>query len=562
MKRNEENIKLINEYISRLKDENIVLSDNWFKGLSASKGTIPAYEISFLSRAVYYALRKKYVDVDKLYSKAELFLALEDTVKFLAAKGVKFYFVQRVSEKKDFEYSEMAKVRMTNSLGFPTMCEDYDKYSEDFKQLVGEKASEEYIKVLASVPQIVFKGDKYAHEDYRSSAINIFAGMRVVPHAPANADTKIHIYGRCGVFGYAVDDSETMPDYLQQQYNNAGEEVKVINHGLWGGDDSCIIHNFICDSEKMNEGDTVVFYLKKFDSGIMDSLVKCGVRYSDITEKWHEYDEAKWCFYDRPGHMNRNGYKNVAELIYKFIKENEDAPTSLQVQGADYGYRTRYLENSGDEQFDKSVAEYIEGIRKEIGDAKLPEKCGSIVMNCNPFTNGHRYLIEYAASKVDWLWIFVVEEDRSVFKFEDRFEMVKKGCADLANVHVVPSGKFIISTLTFPEYFMKDYVKEKNFDISNDLTIFATKIAPGLNVKVRFAGEEPMDPVTANYNENMAVILPKYGIEFCEIPRLKLTEDEVINATKVRTLMKEGDVEGLAKYIPETTLEVVKEKYM
>lgn len=52
---------------------------------------------------------------------------------------------------------------------------------------------------------------------------------------------------------------------------------------------------------------------------------------------------------------------------------------------------------------------------------------GSIVMNCNPFTLGHRYLIEYASKYVDYLYIFVVEEDKSFFPFSDRIDLIKKG---------------------------------------------------------------------------------------------------------------------------------------
>ena len=182
-------------------------------------------------------------------------------------------------------------------------------------------------------------------------------------------------------------------------------------------------------------------------------------------------------------------------------------------------------------------------------------------MNCNPFTKGHRYLIEYASERVDRLYIFVVKEDKSFFKYEDRFEMVKNGTSDLKNVVVVSSGKFIISSLTFPEYFMKDYVKEKNFDVSMDVETFCKYIAPPLHIKTRFAGEEPFDPVTLNYNENMRVILPRYGMQFCEIPRFAIDDSRVINATEVRRLLKEKDFDGIKDYVPQSTLDILLRKY-
>ena len=154
-----------------------------------------------------------------------------------------------------------------------------------------------------------------------------------------------------------------------------------------------------------------------------------------------------------------------------------------------------------------------------------------------------------------------MQEDKSFFKFEDRLDMVKQGTADLKNVVVISSGKFIISSLTFPEYFMKDYVKEKNFDVSRDVETFCKYIAPPLSIKKRFAGEEPFDPVTMNYNENMLRILPKYGIVFCEIPRLAIDGKRVINATEVRRLLKERNFERIEEYVPKTTLSILKEKY-
>jgi len=160
------------------------------------------------------------------------------------------------------------------------------------------------------------------------------------------------------------------------------------------------------------------------------------------------------------------------------------------------------------------------------------------------------------------LYIFVVEEDKSYFKFADRLEMVKKGTSDLDNVIVLPSGKFIISALTFPEYFMKDYVKEKDFDVSMDLETFCKSIAPSLNISVRFAGEEPFDPVTLNYNINMRKILPQFGLEFVEIPRLEIDEIGVISATKVRAHMKEKNLEEIKKYVPQTTYDILTSKYM
>lgn len=186
---------------------------------------------------------------------------------------------------------------------------------------------------------------------------------------------------------------------------------------------------------------------------------------------------------------------------------------------------------------------------------------GSIVMNCNPFTLGHQYLIEYAASQVDYLYIFVVEEDKSFFLFKDRLELVKKGTAHLANVKVLPSGKFIISSNTFSEYFDKANLKGAQIDTSLDVETFATQIAPTLDISVRFVGQEPLDPITNQYNMSMKELLPKYGIELCEIPR-KEAGNSVISASRVRKYLKENRWDEIKEIVPITTYEFLKEKYM
>ena len=175
-------------------------------------------------------------------------------------------------------------------------------------------------------------------------------------------------------------------------------------------------------------------------------------------------------------------------------------------------------------------------------------------MNCNPFTYGHQYLIEYAASQVDWLYIFVVEENRSFFTFEDRLEMVKKGTAHLPNVIVVPSGRFVLSYETMPIYFEKAEKQEVEVDARLDLEIFARHIAPGLHITKRFVGEEPMDKVTNQYNEQMREIFERFDLELEVIPRKEM-DGEVISASRVRAFMKDGRWEDVKALVPKTSFE-------
>lgn len=202
------------------------------------------------------------------------------------------------------------------------------------------------------------------------------------------------------------------------------------------------------------------------------------------------------------------------------------------------------LENTanGPEAFAASLGSDVAGIN-----------AGAVVMNCNPFTLGHRSLIERAAKRCDLLHIFVVEEDRSLFPTQIRFRLVREGTEDLPNVRVHLSGRYMISAATFPCYFLKQGEDAATLQSELDITLFARRIAPALHIVKRFAGEEPFDLVTARYNNAMRLLLPKYGIEFCELPRYA-HDGVMVSASHVRSLLEQPDgLRKAAPFLPETT---------
>lgn len=186
---------------------------------------------------------------------------------------------------------------------------------------------------------------------------------------------------------------------------------------------------------------------------------------------------------------------------------------------------------------------------------------GAIVMNCNPFTLGHRVLVEYAAEQCDILHLFVVEEDRSAFPTDIRYRLVQEGVADLSNVRVHLSGRYMISAATFPTYFLKEGEDAAALQSELDITLFAQCIAPPLHITMRFAGQEPLDPTTARYNQAMRTILPQYGIEFFEIPRAT-AGGQVISASRVRALLREkGVCSEVLSLVPETTGQYLRSEF-
>lgn len=206
-------------------------------------------------------------------------------------------------------------------------------------------------------------------------------------------------------------------------------------------------------------------------------------------------------------------------------------------------------------EYEVELKEYLRSLNKH----KRPGIKGSVVMNCNPFTLGHQYLIEEAAKQVDYLYVFVLSEDKSYFKYNDRLMLVKKGTEHIPNVIVLNSGKFIISAITFPGYFYKENNNNIRIDASYDLNIFGIYVAKELDISIRFAGTEPTDKVTAQYNRSMADILPMYNIEFREIAR-KEVDDKIISASKVREYFEERNFSAIKKIVPKSTYDYLKKK--
>ena len=174
---------------------------------------------------------------------------------------------------------------------------------------------------------------------------------------------------------------------------------------------------------------------------------------------------------------------------------------------------------------------------------------GCIIMNCNPFTLGHRYLIEQAAKQVERLYVMVVKEDCSLFAYTERKAMVEQGVADIENVSVIDGSDYAISRATFPTYFLKRLDNAADTQMLLDLDLFRRHIAPALGATVRFVGTEPTDQLTRRYNQLMHEVLK----DVREINRLE-KDGNAVSASRVRKAMEEGDMNTIRQLVPPTTL--------
>lgn len=170
-------------------------------------------------------------------------------------------------------------------------------------------------------------------------------------------------------------------------------------------------------------------------------------------------------------------------------------------------------------------------------------------MNCNPFTLGHRYLIEQAAKQVERLNVMVVREDCSLFAYTERKAMVEQGVADIENVSVIDGSDYAISRATFPTYFLKRLDDAADTQMLLDLDLFRRHIAPALGATVRFVGTEPTDQLTRRYNQLMHEALK----DVRETARLE-KDGYAVSASRVRKAMEKGDMNTIRQLVPPTTL--------
>ena len=179
------------------------------------------------------------------------------------------------------------------------------------------------------------------------------------------------------------------------------------------------------------------------------------------------------------------------------------------------------------------------------------KKIASIVMNANPFTLGHLYLIEKASQENDLVHLFIVSEDKSIVPFDIRKKLIMEGTKHLKNIIYHDTGYYIISSATFPSYFQKDEKDVIESHANLDIEIFI-KIAKVLDINVRYVGEEPTSLVTGIYNQIMKKKLNEHGIK-CEIIDRKKNNEEIISASEVRKAIKEGRFDDMKNMVPECT---------
>lgn len=493
--------------------------------------------------------RDTYKEKDRENFKA-YFKELISEIDKMERGGVKCAVVQPPLEQNIQNLSDFEKERIEK------WSFDYGNISREdcviINKVYKDAADLDYLCKIYDGTKVVIKDGIRYLANYRSKYVNIISGERITCHQPATYKHAIWVFGQCTVRGVGVEDRDTIPSFLQKRINTEFKDCyQVHNCGIGCGSD---LHDELVHLKKkpIRKGDIVIFCTnlelapeelrKTSQLKIYDS--------SFLFNRPHNYGE--W-FTDETFHTTPEGNRVIADYLYRILYEKKILKKEKEKEEGSYIYSGR-----PDSPYDKTD---MENFLKEIRPCRHDGmQCGGILMSCNPFTKGHLYLIETAAKEVDWLYIFVVQENTLFFDFETRLDLVKKGTKHIKNVTVLPSGKVFANAATFPGYFDRENNPEVEVDASLDIVLFGGYIAPELAIRVRFVGEEPIDFVTRQYNRQMQEILPEFGIEVREIKRKELS-GKIISASTVRALLKERKFDEMKELVPVTTYNFLQKEY-
>lgn len=409
---------------------------------------------------------------------------------------------------------------------------DIDAYSEEMNRFNLDRET--------FLSQVVKNKNARYFADYSSKYVNIIGKTRLVLDIPTDYEHTIFLVGSCVVAGLFTTDKNTFGTILQKKLNSLGLKYRVIALGIHNDVDRYFFLETL-KTFKIKPNDMILWFEQSF------RLLKWDLDLLPVfKELVLEYRED--FYYDIPVHVGKEGYKKFVSFLIASIINSKEVGGNVKEENGIRDFQEVQTE------IEKAASNELTEFERELTKNRFTKhlRIGSIVMNCNPFTLGHQYLIETAIEKCDYLYIFVVEEDKSIFSFKERLKLVQEGTAHKKNLTVLPSGKFIISQNTFSEYFQKENLKDTVIDPSMDLEIFGGVIAPVLDINIRFVGEEPIDNITRQYNEYMKRMLPEYGIEVVEIPRKKMGK-QVISASRVRQLLLENNWKEIKEIVPKTT---------
>lgn len=487
----------------------------------------------------------------------------EVQLESLGIKKGETYFNDRLDDKITFVITRLRQEGV-QCFCFNEFEERITEYGKDFMKAAQKRVEETPLNEKdrlwpEGTKRETFYGELYKNEDYEKGIVqkelyesvlrydyqkkidgkyfNSKEGRRITSWQPDKYAGTIYLLGPCTVVGLFVEDQHTISSFLQKELLENGFQYRVENYGSISRPDTQI-----GEIKQFYDNDILIYFsnaereIRGAENGSLEKIFE------------RHCVPCEWVT-DRFVHCNHKANQLIAEDVLEMVEPylNRVVERKNRIQICCQDIITEYIRR-------KYLKHFF-----DIPSLENVATIGAIVMNGNPFSIGHHYLIEQASQKVELLIIFVVEEDASLFTFEERYKLIKEGTKDICNVLVVPSGEFILSKNNFQEYFIKEEDKETVYNAEYDVTVFAEHIAKALHITHRFVGEEPEDRVTDIYNKAMKAILPQKGIKYVEIPRLS-AGDEVISASRIRKYLREEEYEKAFAMLPETTIHYILEQ--
>lgn len=398
---------------------------------------------------------------------------------------------------------------------------------------------------LNQLAQVVSNGVCNILIDRKEEHYNIINGKRYTSDIPAKASIKVHMFGPCAVMGLCVADEMTVCSILQRYLNDAGYDAEVYNHGLAYGNDQLNDLVSIMD-EPIRSGDWIIWF-SAFDNTTLSRFNNQAITVVDVAQC---VKDLKDWFLDNPFHCNGQTNHKIAAAIFNHLK--------IVPHPQCIGKRCSMIDSMKIDLHHDSYAILNSYEVNNYEKYLLQFKCaptvkakGAVVLNANPCTLGHLYLIKEALKHVDFLYVFLVEESKGNIPFLERESMLKEALKYNDRVKVIRGGNIMTSRKIFPEYFNRTSQPSK---ISLVLThrCFGQVVKKVLGVTYRFFGTEPDDPLTRALNESACEILPKYGIKPIFIKRMSIG-DKFVSAKNVRTLLANRQYPELARLVPLST---------
>lgn len=480
-------------------------------------------------------------------------ILIDKVISYFKDAGVSFLFINGIMKKKldDASIEEKKRLNMT--------IEQVLQDTEYLHRFCGTDITSfdklcQHKNDLNQFVKVVSNGICNVLLDKTEENYNIIEGRRFTIGVPNKAAVKIHMFGPCVVMGLCVTDEMTICSILQKLINHKGYSAEVINHGLAYGNDQLNDLLGMMD-EPIRKGDCVIWF-SSFEDDELQKLSKRGIPIISVRECVKDLND--W-FLDNPFHCNAAANLNIAKAVFHQIDKlhcdlsDRKRYNMIESFSLNLHHNPYAILDSGE------LNAYMEYIKQFKCDAK---KKGAVVLNANPCTYGHLYLIREALKYVDFLYVFLVEESVGSLPYMDREYMLKESLKYNRRVKVLRGGNIMTSEKVFPEYFNKSSEPTR---ISLVLThrTFGKIVSSTLGITYRFFGTEPNDMVTQALNESAKEILPEYGIQPIFIERMSLN-GSYVSARNVRDLLQNDQYSELAQLVPFPTykrLLEIKHKY-